>query len=73
MDISQREFQEGLTYVAVSRVKTIEGVMFEGRFDFEYFRSAVTQTAQDRQTDLMRRLPQHVTRPAQELYPLPHA
>ena len=32
-DISQRDFQHGLSYVAVSRVKRLDGIMFDAAFD----------------------------------------
>jgi ATP-dependent DNA helicase PIF1 len=37
VDLSAKEFTAGLFYVAVSRVKTFSGVMFDKPFDFERF------------------------------------
>jgi ATP-dependent DNA helicase PIF1 len=44
MNLNQREHCPGLSYVAVSRVKTLAGVLFEVPFDFDrftYIKSAV--------------------------------
>lgn len=35
MDISSREHQSGLTYVAVSRVKSLQSIMFDTSFDLQ--------------------------------------
>ena len=35
LDISKPQFVPGLNYVAISRLKTLEGIIFEGPFDFE--------------------------------------
>lgn len=37
MDISKRDFQTGLTYVGISRVKEVEGIMFDCYFDISQF------------------------------------
>ncbi|EAQ90501.1 hypothetical protein CHGG_02436 [Chaetomium globosum CBS 148.51] len=38
LDISDRDFTAGLTYVAISRVKTLQGVMFDSTFDLQALR-----------------------------------
>lgn len=37
LNISGREFSPGLTYVAVSHVKTLKGILFEEAFNFDLF------------------------------------
>lgn len=60
LDISEREFQPGLTYVAVRRVKTIEGLMFDCPFDLSALRVQANTNHAARAEDIARRLPQHV-------------
>ena len=38
LNLNQREHCVGLSYVAVSRVKTLDGLLFEVPFDFESFK-----------------------------------
>ncbi len=38
LDISQKEFSPGLSYVAISRVRTFTGLMFTKSFDYERFK-----------------------------------
>src|SRR5579871_3031496 len=38
LDISQKEFSPGLSYVAISRVRTFKGLMFTKSFDYERFK-----------------------------------
>lgn len=40
LNISAKEFSVGLSYVAVSRVKTFQGLMFEESFDHEKFKKS---------------------------------
>ena len=51
LDLSQREHCLGLSYVAVSRVKSLGGLLFEGPFDFDHFKAANTAVSQDRDLD----------------------
>lgn len=37
MDTSNRDFQTGLTYVGISRVKELGGIMFDRFFDISRF------------------------------------
>ena len=37
MDISKRDFQTGLTFVRISRVKELAGIMFDCYFDISRF------------------------------------
>lgn len=51
LNLSQIEHCLGLSYVAVSRVKSLDGLLFERPFDFDHFKKATTVTAQDRDLD----------------------
>lgn len=51
LNINQREYCLGLSYVAVSRVKTLAGLMFESSFDLEHFTPKVSATSEDRERD----------------------
>jgi hypothetical protein len=56
MNISSSDFTPGLTYVAVSRVRTLDGLMFEESFDMECFtRMTETATTRMRDSDQIRR------------------
>ena len=37
LNLDQAEFATGQTYVAISRVKKLSGLLFEAPFDFEHF------------------------------------
>jgi ATP-dependent exoDNAse (exonuclease V) alpha subunit len=48
LHLSQIEYCLGLMCVAVSRVKVLDGLLFEGPFDFDRFKRAQTVVSQDR-------------------------
>ena len=62
MDILEKDFVQGLTYVAVSRVKNLRGILFKEPFDYERLkpRKKQIETAEHRERDRERRLPKHV-------------
>jgi hypothetical protein len=60
LNISDRDFASGLTYVAISRVKSLAGLLFEEPFDFERFTVARTETMEMRMADAARRASEHV-------------
>lgn len=51
LNLNQREHCLGLSYVAVSRVKTLHGVLFEVPFHFERFTSINSIISQERDLD----------------------
>ena len=51
LNLNCREHCLGLSYVAVSRVKTLDGILFEGPFDFEHFKAVDSATSRDRELD----------------------
>jgi ATP-dependent DNA helicase PIF1 len=51
LNLSQTEHCLGLSYVAVSRVKALDGLLFEGPFDFDHFKRVKTVISQDRDLD----------------------
>ena len=51
LDLSRTEHCLGLSYVAVSRVKSLYGLLFEGPFDFDHFKKSYTAVSQDRDLD----------------------
>jgi hypothetical protein len=52
LNIDQKEHCLGLTYVAISRVKALNGLMFESSFDYSRFTSLDTPIARDRELDI---------------------
>lgn len=57
LNISEKGFSPGLSYVVVSRVKKLSGIMFEETFDFERFqpggRPSPIAMARERNVNLM--------------------
>ena len=51
LNLNQREHCLGLSYVAVSRVKTLDSLLFEVPFDYERFTSRESAISQDRELD----------------------
>jgi hypothetical protein len=51
LNLNQKEHCLGLSYVAVSRVKTLDGVLFEVPFDYERFTGKESAISQDRELD----------------------
>lgn len=68
LDISDRDFTAGLTYVAISRVKALQGVMFDSTFDLQALRIQANANHAARAEDIARRLPQLVTPAQVEVY-----
>src|SRR6266487_6897496 len=51
LNLNQKEHCLGLSYVAVSRVKALDGVLFEVPFDFERFTGVNMVISQERELD----------------------
>ena len=51
LNLDQREHCSGLSYVAVSRVKALGGIVFEKAFDYDRFTGKESVTARDRDID----------------------
>jgi ATP-dependent exoDNAse (exonuclease V) alpha subunit len=51
INLNQREHCLGLSYVAVSRVKALKGLLFESPFDFDRFKGLNSITSNDRELD----------------------
>lgn len=51
LNLNQREHCLGLSYVAVSRVKTLDGLLFEVPFDYERFTGRDSAVSKDRELD----------------------
>jgi hypothetical protein len=52
LNIDRKEHCLGLSYVAISRVKALDGLMFESPFDFSRFTAHDSPIARDRELDI---------------------
>ncbi|OAL29706.1 hypothetical protein AYO20_09090 [Fonsecaea nubica] len=59
LDLTERDFAVGLSYVAVLRVKTLCGILFKQPFDYERFKIRPSETVKARNADRERRSTQH--------------
>lgn len=55
INITSKEFTPGLRYIVVSRVRTLDSLMFEKPFDFLLFSNRLSATAIARKADIERR------------------
>ncbi|OXV06635.1 hypothetical protein Egran_05597, partial [Elaphomyces granulatus] len=60
---SRKDFAPGLTYVGISRVKSLHGLIFEEAFDLERLRMVPSRTTAMREEDCLRRQQQQVQSP----------
>jgi ATP-dependent DNA helicase PIF1 len=60
LNIAQKDFLPGLSYVAISRAKTLRGILFEEPFHYERFRYRLSETAKTRIANRERREPEHL-------------
>jgi ATP-dependent DNA helicase PIF1 len=59
-NIAQKDHAIRLSYVAISRVKTLRGLLFEESFDFSRFKTKAPSKAETmRLADYAKSLPQH--------------
>jgi hypothetical protein len=61
LNITDREFVPGLTYVAVSCVRSLSGLLFEQGFNFSRFKPRKLKTKQMRHEDTLRRRKQEIS------------
>ena len=67
----KKDFAPGLTYVAISRVRSLPGIMFEEPFDFNRLKSSTSDITIMRAADVARRLQQEVPLPIEDEQDLP--
>ncbi|KAG5943861.1 hypothetical protein E4U59_007875 [Claviceps monticola] len=60
VDVSVKDFSPGLSYVAVSRVKTLDGIMFDAPFDHQSICGRVIPERDSRRLDAVRRQAHHL-------------
>jgi hypothetical protein len=64
----KKDFAPGLTYVAISRVRSLRGIMFEEPFDFKRLKFRTTEVTIMRATDAAKRARQEIALPVS--YPI---
>ena len=55
LSLAERDFAAGLTYVAISRVKTLNGILFDEPFDHQRLKTKPSNSTRMRQADYERR------------------
>jgi ATP-dependent DNA helicase PIF1 len=55
LNLNQREYYLGLSYVTISRVKTLDNILFEVLFDFDHFKATNSVISRDHKLDYTRR------------------
>jgi hypothetical protein len=51
LDLSRTEHYLRLLYIIISRVKTLDRLLFEGPFDFDYFKKSKTIVSENQDLD----------------------
>jgi hypothetical protein len=51
LDLSRIEYYFELLYITISRVKTLDRLLFENSFDFDHFKKSKTTISEDRDLD----------------------
>jgi hypothetical protein len=51
LNLNQREYCLGLFYIVISRVKTLDNILFEIPFDFDYFKATNLVISRDYKLD----------------------
>ena len=60
ISLKSKDFALGLSYVAVSRVRSLDSLLFEESFNYERFQTAEGETAAARLADYTQRRRQHL-------------
>ena len=58
INLAGKDFAPGLSYVAISRVTALDGILFETPFDFERFSITLTIVLRDRKINMIERTKQ---------------
>ena len=53
LNLATKEHALGLSYIAVSQVKTLQGLLFEYPFDYDHFQIKETNTFKDQELDVI--------------------